>query len=146
MPSTAGGANRSGLLGEIGTFKKGGLKKATTNDRSAPLVAGSSTTNSTANNGPTSSARNSISNRSNGNERPSTAPVPGLFNITPNQLNTKLLKPAGGGGSTIKVQKATIPQFAPPPPPPPPTHQPVVKTPPADISRNGGETIFEKND
>jgi hypothetical protein len=56
-----------------------------------------------------------------------------------------MLKPAGAGGSTIKVRKPSIPQVAPPPPPPPapPVNQPVVKTPLFDQSRNGGKKCLK---
>jgi hypothetical protein len=115
-----GTPDRSGLLSDIGNFRKGGLKKAVTNDRSAPMVGGSSNNNN-------NNTRNSTTNRSNINERPSTTPL-----ITPNQLNATMLKSSGTGGSNIKVKKPSIPQFA----PPPPVNQPVVKTPPADQTRH----------
>ncbi|CAF4655327.1 unnamed protein product [Rotaria sp. Silwood1] len=122
---TASG-DRSCLLNEIGNFKIGALKKTITNDRSAPIIGGSTNNNT----------RNSTTNRSNINERPNTAPL-----ITPNQLNATMLKPSAIGGSTGKVKRPSIPHATtstpPPPPPPPPVHQPVVKTPSFDQSHHG---------
>ncbi|CAF4401854.1 unnamed protein product, partial [Adineta steineri] len=110
-PST-GGADRNGLLGEIGTFKKGGLKKAVTNDRSAPIVGNSSNNNRAAASSPT---RDAASNRSNTSDRPSTAPTTGLFNITADQLSIRNLKPTGANsGSTVrapKTEKGSIPEI-----------------------------------
>jgi hypothetical protein len=53
-----------------------------------------------------------------------------------------MLKPASAGGSTIKVKKPSIPHVT--PPPPPPVHQPVVKTPSFDQSRNGSKIYLYK--
>ena len=122
--STTSSADRTGLLNEIGNFRKVGLKKAVTNDRSAPAVGGSSN----------NSTRNSTTNRSNTNERPSSTSL-----ITPHQLSNTILKPPGANASATKVRKPSIPQVT--PPPPPPVHQPVVKTPLTDQSRNEGKRI-----
>ncbi|CAF3670367.1 unnamed protein product [Rotaria sordida] len=127
--SMTSSTDRSGLLNEIGNFKTGTLKKATTNDRSAPIIGGS------ANNNNNNNARISTTNRSNVNERPNTAPL-----ITSNQLNATMLKQSAMGGSTGKVKRPSISQVIsssiPPPPPPPPVHQPVVKTSSFDQSRH----------